>query len=268
MRNLLAITFLLAWAAPSPCAQKVRVLILTGESDLPYHDWRVTTPFLRGVLEDTGRFEVKVEEEVRGITASTLAGYDALVLHYNGPRWGAETERAVEDFLRSGKGMIAVHGVSYGPFYGQDMTRRQMVGAPWPAYADMMGMTWKIEDVGHSARHIFTVKWVDRQHPISRGLDPVFQADDELYHKMDFKPNVHVLATAYSDPKQRGTGKDEPIAWIVPFGSGRVVHTSLGHDLRAMSRPGFVQVFARGAEWAATGAVTLPAELKTYSRRD
>jgi uncharacterized protein len=263
---LTGIALVLACAALSRAADRVRILILTGDTDLPYHDWRLTTPFLRRVLEDTGRFDVKVEEEVNGITAATLAGFDVLALNYNGPRWGEETERAVEAFLRSGKGMIALHGVSYGPFYGQDMARRRMAGSPWTAYADMLGMTWKLENVGHSVRHVFPVKWVDRNHPISRGLDEDFLANDELYHKMDLKPNAHVLATAYSDPKQGGTGKDEPMVWTVPFGAGRVVHTSLGHDLSAMAQPGFVQVFARGAEWAATGAVTLPANLSAYPR--
>ncbi|MEK7407722.1 MAG: ThuA domain-containing protein [Acidobacteriota bacterium] len=261
MGRLLLLAALLggsAFAAP------VRVLIITGETDLPNHDWRASTPFLRGVLDNTGRFEVKVTEEPRALNKAALANYDVLVLNYNGPRWGEEAERAVEEFLRSGKGMIAVHGVSYGPFYGQDMKTRRMAGSSWPAYADMMGMTWKMENIGHSARHVFPVKWVDAGHPIARGLPPVFLANDELYHKMDYKPNVRVLATAYSDPKLNGTGKDEPIIWAVGFGSGRVLHMSLGHDLSAMAQPGFVAAFARGTEWAATGEVTLPASISAH----
>jgi hypothetical protein len=31
----------------------------------------------------------------------------------------------------------------------------------------------------------------------------------------------------------------------------------LGHDAAAVSTPGFTVTFTRGAEWAATGAVTL-----------
>jgi uncharacterized protein len=265
MRRIGFSCLLLALATALPAAERVRVLFLTGETDLPYHHWRVTTPFLRDLLERTGRFEIKVAEEVRGITAPTLAGYDVLVLNYNGPRWGTEAERAIEDFIRSGKGMIAVHGVSYGPFYGQDFAKRQMSGSPWPAYADMMGMTWKLENVGHAVRHVFPVKWVDRSHPIARGLNPTFLANDELYHKMDFKPNVHVLATAYSDAGMGGTGKEEPIIWTVPFGSGRVVHLTLGHDLSAMVQPGFVAAFARGTEWAATGEVTLPDTIAAFA---
>jgi type 1 glutamine amidotransferase len=262
----------LAWLAMASgfAAEPVRVLIVTGETDLPYHDWRVSTPFLRGVLERTGRFDVKVAEEPRALKRAALAAYDVLVLNYNGPRWGAEAEEAVEEFIRSGRGMVAFHGVSYGPFYGQDLKKRRMEGSPWPAYAEMMGVTWKLENIGHSQRHVFPVRWTKRDHPISRGLEAAFIANDELYHRMDHHANVEVIAAAFSDPKAGGTGKDEPIIWTVPFGRGRVLHTTLGHDLSAMVQPGFLAAFARGTEWAATGQVSLPAAIGAFvePRRD
>jgi len=264
MRKALLTVGLLASLYSATAAEPVRALIITGETDLPYHDWRISTPFLREVLEQTGRFVVKVIEEPRALDSPALSDYDVLILNYNGPRWGERAEAAVEQFLRSGKGMIAIHGVSYGPFYGQNLTTRQMAGVPWPAYGDLMGMSWKLENVGHSRRHVFPVKWVDSNHPIARGLAPTFLANDELYHKMDLKSGVQVLASAFSDTKMGGTGKEEPILWTVAFGRGRVVHMTLGHDLSAMTQPGFVTSFARGAEWAATREVTLPASISAH----
>jgi len=246
---------------------RVRVLILTGESDLAYHDWRISTPYLRQVLNNTGRFEVKVMEEVRGLSASGLAGYDVLVLNYNGPRWGPQAEQAIEEFVRSGKGLISFHGVTYGEFYGQEFHKRWSASSKgdkgWAAYAELIGATWKPGNIGHGARHVFPVKWTDRGHPISRGLEETFPANDELYHKLDLLPRTKVLATAYSAPETGGTGKNEPIIWTAPFGSGRTVHMTLGHDLSAMTQPGFLAAFARGTEWAATGAVTLPASISS-----
>ena len=245
-------------SAPPPA--KIRVLILTGNSDWS-HPWQGTAPFLQGALMNTGRFDVKLEEEVAGITAATLANYDVLVNYYYGPRWGEVTEHAVEEFIKSGHGMIGIHGITYGPFFGQAggsaKEPRRMEGEPWAAYSDMLGMTWTIENIGHAKRHVFVVQWTDRDHPISHELPPTFVANDELYHRIDLKPNVHVLATARDLPvAEKGTGKDEPVVWTVPYGRGRVVMTVLGHDLLAMTQSGFLDLLARGTEWAATGNVT------------
>ncbi|NWG14334.1 MAG: ThuA domain-containing protein [Acidobacteria bacterium] len=266
MRQLVLVlcSLCVAAAAAFPVDDRVPVLILTGESDYPYHDWRSTTPFLRGLLEKTGRFDVKAAEEVRGLTSRSLARYQVLVLNYNGPRWGTETERAVEEFVREGKGMVALHGVSYGCFFGMQMEKGRWAATSdpgWVAYPQMIGSTWKPDNIGHAARHVFTARWVHRDHPVSLGLEESFLADDELYHRMDLLPNVDVLARAYSDPKVGGTGREEPVLWTVPFGRGRVVHTTLGHDTASMYQQGFVTAFVRSVEWAATGTVTLPSKL-------
>src|SRR5208282_4846408 len=115
--SLIQVTLLVAIASTCPAQDtipffqpgKVRVLIFSGRSN---HDWRTTTPFLSKILVDSGRFDVRVEEEPVGVTDATLAAYDVIVLNYEGPRWGQMTEKAVEDFVKSGKGLVAVHGAS------------------------------------------------------------------------------------------------------------------------------------------------------------
>jgi uncharacterized protein len=251
-----------AAAISVPAADPIRVMILTGNSDYS-HPWQPTVPFLRETLNNTGRFDVRVEEEVRGITSATLATYDVLVDYYYGPRLGEVTEKAIEDFVRDGKGMVGIHGVDYGPFFGQaggnpQEPKRRMEGEPWSAFAEMVGMDWKIENIGHTRRHVYPVQWTDREHPIAKGLPPVFLANDELHHRIDLRPNAHVIATAYDDPAipgGGGTGKNEPVIWTVPFGHGRVVMTVLGHDLLAMTQQGFIEAFTRSVEWAASGDV-------------
>jgi hypothetical protein len=95
-----------------------------------------------------------------------------------------------------------------------------------------------------------------RQHP------------DELYHRLVpmHGTEYRVLATARSSVESGGTGRDEPMIMVKQHGEGRVFHTPLGHvwrdavDTRASyADPQFRQLVARGAEWAATGRVTLPA---------
>jgi cytochrome c oxidase cbb3-type subunit 3 len=65
-----------------------------------------------------------------------------------------------------------------------------------------------------------------------------------------------VLATAYSDPANKGTGRDEPMLMALSFGKGRVFHTTMGHDVAALASVDFAVTLQRGTEWAATGAVT------------
>ena len=77
MRNLvLSCLALLATGSGAMAADRIRVLILTGESDYS-HPWQPNVPFMRSMLVNSGRFDVKVEEEVRGIM--TLADETAHV---------------------------------------------------------------------------------------------------------------------------------------------------------------------------------------------
>src|SRR5436309_4481174 len=77
--------------------------------------------------------------------------------------------------------------------------------------------------------------------------------------------NMMVLATADSDPANHGSGRREPQLLVVQYGKGRIFHTTLGHDVNALSSVDFVTTFQRGTEWAATGAVTqkIPATFPT-----
>lgn len=247
-----------AQPSPPPDPNKVQVLILTGQN---VHDWRGTTPLLKQALETTGRFEVRIIEEVRGIGPETLAPYDLLVVNYYNrgapDRWGDRANAAVEAFVRNGKGAVIYH-LSLGAFDG------------WSEYEKMSGGNWRPNNGHHSARHDFTVDITDGAHPITAGLKAAVPVKgDELYANLRWQPegSYHVLATAYDDHglykgKARqpipGPGIHQPILWTTQYGKGRVFVTTLGHGPEEVRGQAFAVTFARGAEWAATGAVTLP----------
>ncbi len=244
---------------PPAAPPKIQTLIITGQNG---HDWRAVTPELRGILEDTGRFEVRVMEEFRGAGPETLAPYDLVVLNYFERRnrelwWGDRANQALLDFVRNGKGLVMYH-FSAAAFDG------------WAEYEKLSGGNWRPNQGHHSPQHDFVVKITDRDHPITRGLKAELpQVHDELYANLRWQPDgaYHVLATAWDDHalyegKARqpipGPGLDHPMLWTVPYGQGRVFGNALGHDVPAVRTPTFVATFTRGAEWAATGTVTLP----------
>ena len=65
-------SLLLAQTPAAPAPKKIQALIITGQNG---HDWRTVCPLLRKALEDTGRFEVRIDEEFRGAGPETLAAF-------------------------------------------------------------------------------------------------------------------------------------------------------------------------------------------------
>lgn len=235
---------------------KLQALIITGQNN---HDWRATTPVLRKVLEDTGRFEVRVTEDFRGAGPETLAPYDVVIVNYYDGRkpelrWGARAEQALLDYVAGGKGLVLYH-FSLAAFDG------------WTEYEKLSGGNWRPNAGHHSARHDFAVTIKDPQHPITKGLGAkLAHPNDELYANLRWQPrgSYRVLATAWDDHSLYrnarqpipGPGLDHPMLWTVESGKGRVFATALGHDPDAMKSAAFIESFQRGTEWAATGAVS------------
>jgi len=213
--------------------QPIRVLILSGQNN---HNWQKTTPKLRAILETDGRFMADVTEQPEQCDAATLARYDVVLSNWN--TWGkpAGTNRptVLLDFVRAGKGFVAVHAGS-SSFYD------------CPEYQQLAGASWKLGQTNHGQQHTFTVKPVTT-HPITDGLKP-FTTTDELWRNPSLAPGATVLATA----------DNELVALATHFGQGRGFTLLLGHDVSNMDNPGFQSLLIRGIEWAATGRVTQPA---------
>jgi type 1 glutamine amidotransferase len=219
-------------------------LILSGQGD---HDWRATTPFLRKMLTDTGRFDVRVCEIPDGVTDRTLAGFDVLVDHSGASALESDTEKVIAGFVESGKGLVITHGAlgsSIGVHRpdGDRPESARTVPGYWPVLPS---------HASHGLVRFLDVK-IDRpEHPIAQGIPTGFRTADASYAGMESQPAAEVIARTL----------DQPVLLAYGYGKGRVLCSALGHDLAAMQQPEFIATFARGTEWAATGAVTLPADL-------
>lgn len=274
-----------AQSAEKP-AGKLRVLIVDGFN--PYHEWQVTTPLLKKILEDSGRFTVDVAtvpvpadfkaDLSRPLPRldsikfrPTFADYDVVIGNYVGPRWPEETERDFVEFVSGGRGFVSVHSADNAFTDWPDYSRMTGVGG-WYGRNEQSGPHVYLDDDGnevrdtspgagghHGPQHKYRVRIRDTEHPITRDLPTEWlHAQDELYDTLRGPAaDMHILATAYSDPQYDGTGKHEPMLMSLPYGRGRVFHTVMGHADYSMKCLGFVTTFLRGTEWAATGEVTL-----------
>ena len=92
---------------------------------------------------------------------------------------------------------------------------------------------------------------------------------DELYDKLRGPAqNMKILATSFSAKKFKGTERHEPMIMTIDYGKGRCFHTPMGHSIESMECVGFITVFLRGTEWAATNKVTLNEVPKDFPTRD
>lgn len=257
MRALLPLLAALALhAAPA------RLLLITGQSDLPHHHWQETTAVIRSLFANDARFELRVIEDPHALTPEMFAPYQAVLLNYNGPRFPAAIEQALERYVQNGGGFVAFHQACYGEWFGMELRNgRWTAGSTkgWSAYAAMLGASWQPANIGHARRYAFSVQSTAVAHAITQGPAATWMANDELYHRMDLAPTAEVILDALSPKEIGGTGRREPLAWTNAYGRGRVFFTPLGHDALAWHQSGMRRLFLRGVEWAATGAVTEPA---------
>ena len=251
-----------------------RVMLLDGESGGPYHKWRLTTPVLKKELEETGLFQVDV------VTAPSAGGdfsgfkpnfgaYKVVVSNYDTADWPADLKSSFEEYMNNGGGLVVVHAADNAfPTWPQ---YNEMIGiGGWRHRTEKAGPYWFFKDGkiasdtrpgdagNHGNRIPYQVSIRDAGHPITRGLPKAWMHQgDELYNSLRGPgKNMTVLATAFSDPANHGSGRDEPMLMVLSYGKGRIFHTVMGHDINALSCVGFITTFQRGTEWAASGKVT------------
>jgi type 1 glutamine amidotransferase len=270
-------TFTLACLALSPCfaaTSKLSAVIIDGVNN---HDWAAGTAAIRTILEGSGRFSVDVSTFP---ALPDFRKYDVVINNFNGghtpsgTRWPAEAEKALENYVRNGGGLVIYHAANNAFL-------------EWPEYNRMIGLGWRdpsfgaglfvgpgdrVERVpqgqglkpGHGPRHDFEMFVLNRQHPITNGLPPHWSHPSEQLTHGQHGPaeDLTVLTYAFSEISRQG----EPMDWVRSYGKGRVYTTMLGHTWKNELNPNlddvhFQALLARGAEWAATGTVTLPADL-------
>jgi mono/diheme cytochrome c family protein len=257
-------------------AVPIRVMLLDGESGGPYHQWQLTTPVLKKQLDETGLFQVDVVTTPppgSGFSSfkPDFSKYQAVVLNYDAPdeRWPADLKAAFERYVTDGGGLVVVHA-SDNAFPGWKAFNDMIGVGGWRDRTEKAGPLWFFQDGAlksdnapgqagsHGQRLPFRVTVRDPNHPITKGLPGVWMHQgDELYAKLRGPGrNMTVLATAHSDLANNGTGRDEPQLMVLSYGRGRVFHTTMGHDVSALSSVDFVATFQRGTEWAASGSVT------------
>ena len=209
----------------------VSALLLAGMTEAYHQSW-INGPAVRDVLRPFG-IDVYLSEDLEVLAAPGLSRYDLIINLSTGRTLGAEQERGLLSFVRSGRGLVGIHN-------GADTFKNS------PQYIAALGGVF----VGHPPQLDIAVEFVDPANPIVAGLEP-FTLRDELY-LLDWQPErVHLIAETHSHER-----REVPIAWTREEGAGRVYYLSLGHNRSTYDHPTYAQMLGRGCRWAAGESVT------------
>jgi len=277
-------------------ADVLSVLILSGhmtrEHDNQFRSFRLHNQWITTLLEDTGRFRVRVIEDPRGLGADVIDKYDVVIVVFEGRDgyhekavgFGAETDAALLRFVHDhGKGIVWFHGsAAQEEDWGYPEEYNVMRGSKLTVAGGLRPRPW-----GEAL-----LSTVNPRHPITDGICATWTVTgDDILVGVEIHEGAQVLLTTFDDldsyeqapmwPMSHypvaipadgiaalpGMNTDQPIAWINEYGNGRSFTITIGHDIDTFRRIEFIRMFPRGVEWAATGEVALEGPDRRGERR-
>jgi type 1 glutamine amidotransferase len=191
--------------------------------DSRHHDSNRYAPILKEAVA-ADRISLTYTTDPNDLDPEKLRGYDALMIYANHSKIAPEQEKALLEFVASGKGFLPIHSAS---FCFQNS----------PDYIALVGAQFQRHGTGE-----FTAEIVKPDHPTLKGITP-FQVWDETYVHTKHNTDRTVLMERV-DAEGR-----EPWTWVRTHGEGRVFYTAYGHDERAWGHPMFQRLLRNAILW-------------------
>lgn len=124
----------------------------------------------------------------------------------------------------------------------------------WPMATPWFEFTG-VASTAHGPQLPIAVNYVDRESPITRGLDDWTTVNEELYNNSAGKlhDTAHALARGHQIIKERGkeTKVEHVVVWTNTYNSkARVFSTTLGHNTATVEDARYLDLVTRGLLWS------------------
>ena len=135
-----ALGLVLGMASVAMAAEKISVLIIDGQHN---HNWQATTPAIKKILTDSGRFDVDVAttptnkdpKDAWEKFRPEFGKYGVVLINYHGQEWPAEVNAAFEKYMENGGGMVFYHASLFS-------------FPKWEAWNKAMALGWRDNKYG------------------------------------------------------------------------------------------------------------------------
>lgn len=200
-----------------------------------FHPTEKGGKLLKTLLEEDGRFELEMTNDLDIFKNLSSKGYSTVVVYTTGfyDDLTPEREKGLLEFVRNGGGFVGIHSAT-DSFRGSR------------AYIDMIGG----EFLTHPPQQEFKVFIENKYHYLTVRM-PDFKVYDEMYHLQSYEPDK-VDLIAYTIWQ----GKKLPMAYTREYGRGRVVYLANGHSLEVLNHPEFKKLMIRSIAWTSGEELT------------
>jgi len=148
--------------------------------------------------------------------------FSALVLHYHHKRISNTALRKLDQFVKNGGGILAIHAATAS--FNETMPYFKILGGRF---------------FGHGKVEEFEVQRI--RNDVFGDLGN-FVVKDELYlHELEPSIEVHFMSKL--------EGKDIPVVWTYRYGSGKVCYAVPGHTTGSMRNKTYQKLLQRGLSW-------------------
>ena len=97
---------------------------------------------------------------------------------------------------------------------------------------------------GHGAQLPIALTFVDKNHPITRGMEDWTTIKEELYNNLKvWETSTPLVYGAQGQTKN-------VVAWVNDFHGTRVFSTTLGHNNETINDPRYLDLVTRGLLWS------------------
>ena len=211
-----------------------RVLIYGGEPS-PYHDFPAQGPILAELAREAG-WEPELTCDGDAFLPARVAPFHAvMVAASSGLLSPAQEEGLLSAVVGAPggatgvpKGLLGVHGATV--LSSASGRYQRMIGARFLTHPD-------VGPTGPAIR----VATRRPDHPVLSGVGD-FTIIDELYLLEQLSPFEVLLSADH-------LGFERPLAWVKPFGQGRVCYCALGHAPEQLQHPNVRAVLKNALTW-------------------
>ncbi len=213
----------------APSNDNVKVLML---GDTGHHQPASLFRTIAKPLADVGVAIEYSDDTAATLKPERLNQFDVLLIYANTTKITEDQEKALLDYVASGRGFVPLHCATYC-FLNSEK------------YIELCGGQFK----EHGGQR-FSTQIVAPEHELMKGFGG-FESWDETYvHHKHNTVNRIVLEERSEGKLAEGT-KSEPWTWVRTHGKGRVFYTAWGHNIDTWQQTGFHNLLERGIKWSA-----------------